>query len=112
VRRQFQKNGEPGNVADAFASLTEAANQAGQKTHTSQTGLGMKLTKIVPGLKKGRESDGMRDYIYIFPSLEQCRDHFASMMGLDNDWPEECETSEPSENARTRLKDMMLGKRD
>lgn len=63
------------------------AGQAGFKTRSTETTLGMKLQKLVPGTIKGRSSALGRPYYYQLPPLKECREHFCKMMGMEIDWP-------------------------
>ena len=75
--------------------------RTGQSRKSSETELGMKLRKWVPGIrtasrtvlpeephKKGKTVAG-----YQFPRLEVCRDAFAKRMGAEIEWPEKSAAS-------------------
>lgn len=83
-RGQLVNNAWPGEVsidalhADYRTSLSlQGANRKGTVTM-----LGRFLNKMVPGIKKRRET-------WLIPSLEECRDAFDTLMKMETGWPPE-----------------------
>ena len=54
----------------------------------SPVGLGMRLSKLIPGLKKRHFGDGG---YYFFPSLDECREQFEKSIGYKIEWPIDAE---------------------
>ena len=65
-------------------------NQTGRERKSTETTLGMFLAKMVPGLKRIRPTvaKGKSAYVYEFPSLAICREHFVKMVQSTITWDE------------------------
>lgn len=78
-----------------FDDYADASERIGVKRKAAQTSFGMKLHKLLPGLRPGRPTlpvDGgamvQRVRGYYLPDLEACREAFAGQMGQSLDWGE------------------------
>lgn len=77
-------------VDDYIAS----AERIGIKRKAAETELGMKLAKLVPGLRSDRvtiyDDVGIarRRHCFILPPLEECREAYAEALQQPVDWPE------------------------
>ncbi len=84
---------------EVFNSLTEAAQRRGIKYRGGLPQLGKDLRRLAPQVRKVRGSllpveaatPGYRErqYKYEFPPLQDCREHFDQLMGVQTDWPKE-----------------------
>lgn len=87
--------GWPAQVAKqaVFADYLHAANEAGISRKRSAADLGMKLAKLVPGLRDCRPrisaDDGAatRQWCYVVPPLDECRTAFEALLGQALPWP-------------------------
>jgi hypothetical protein len=74
-----------------WSYLQHAEMRGSRQQRSIQTGLGMFLHKCVPGLERKRETftwhyRDVRDYVYHFPSLNDCREAFAKHVGQPIEW--------------------------
>lgn len=72
-------------------AYTEMADTAGIKRRGWESQGGERLRELVPGLKERRPSfheDTKRQRVWVFPSLEECREAFARAMQQDIRWPD------------------------
>lgn len=76
------------------------ADRIGIKRKSADTELGMKLQKLVPGLRAERKwtdespSSARRIWHWLMPSLDDCRDAFEALLQQPVPWPPEPETRE------------------
>ena len=76
-----------------FDDYVDASEKIGIRRKASSTAFGIKLKKLLPGLRKSRVSipadDGatmQRGYAYTLPPLEACRDQFAEQLKQEIGW--------------------------
>jgi hypothetical protein len=91
---------------------SERAAAAGSRYRAMQTELGMALKKLVPGVTKRRRSTGTvrqataaRPYVWVFPSLQECRSLMAEAMRCDEAdlaWDDEPGTKPEPKRTRSR----------
>ncbi|SDE93160.1 primase-helicase family protein [Rhodospira trueperi] len=75
-----------------FEDYVRASEHTGDRRRSSETQLGTELRRLVPTLEVIRtNAGGVRKWCWVLPTLEECRDHFASMYGLGNPWHPEDE---------------------
>jgi hypothetical protein len=81
---------------DLYRAYTEFAKLESCRAGPLEA-FGMRLTELLPPPKSGRKrrcqrmSDGTRAWGYEFPTLEECRAHFARKIGFKIDWEPEAE---------------------
>lgn len=92
----FAKWESPVPIEKCYQSLGISAKQRQVKNHLSETEFGIELKRLMPSLNYKRitvqnEYDGNdlrpRKRAYVFPSLQECREHFDNLMGTQTDWP-------------------------
>ncbi len=78
-------------VSEMFDDYAQESGVAGARHRGDITQFGITMFKLVPGLGKGRTKPtrGVRVNIYKIPSLADCREAFAKMLGGDVPWPED-----------------------
>lgn len=106
--RGWQTELECDKLYDLYAERTTASN----RFRPMQTELGIALKKLVPGLAKRRRSPATvaqtttaRPYVWVFPSLQECRALMAEAMHCDEadlDWDDEPRPRAPSQRSRSR----------
>ena len=97
---------------DKLHDLYSDRTSAGSRHRPTQTELGISLRKLVPGLSKRRRSTSSvpsaataRPYVWVFPSLQECRALMAEAMHCDEadlDWDDEPRPRAPSQRSRSR----------
>lgn len=81
--------------------FVDFARKAGQSRRATVTELGARLKTLVPGIQKLRrtltrlESEKYRGYVYVFPSLDECREAFERLLGSTLEWPPEAREISP-----------------
>ena len=78
-----------------FDDYAEASERIGVRRKAAQTSFGMKLSKLIPGIRAERRSIPKEDAaaterirVYVLPPLDECRRSFADLMGQRIDWGE------------------------
>lgn len=71
-----------------YQDYLDSANKTGERWHSDKNKFGKRLTKIF-GLKRERPMINLiRQYVWCFPPLQECRDLFARYMEADIEWQE------------------------
>jgi hypothetical protein len=79
-------------VQHLHESYVRRTDNVGRRHKSTETELGMFLRDVVPELRVSRKSisnNSARPRTYHFPSLKECRQHFAKMMRTDLAWDEQ-----------------------
>lgn len=98
MRGAITRDGEtwPANVqkSQLVDDYIASAERIGIKRKAAETELGMKLAKLVPGLRSEKVTiydDGgvsRRRHCFVLPPLEECREAYADALQQPVDWPE------------------------
>ena len=80
-------------AADLYADYIKATSMMGIGRKRSAAEFGMRISKLVPGLRKTRPAIEVepgvtrRVWCYELPPLDECRDALDGLFGQPNDWP-------------------------
>jgi len=87
----FEGNWEVVSTSTVHESYLQSQKEVGRTHRGSQTELGMRLRSVLPSgfpkRFKQKRADGQPSAavsFYRFPSLDECRAHFARLVGLEN----------------------------
>jgi hypothetical protein len=72
-----------------YSHYKQFVSDLGVKHKTTPEELGIELPKLLPGgviTKKRRKVSLERLYVYMLPSLEECREHFSELMNYEIEW--------------------------
>lgn len=82
------------HVHSAYVKFCESIGVRHRKTSPQ---LGVDIRKLVPSIVRQRATVGAsRPYVYLFPSLQECRYSFEKMIGTEIDWESGQPLSTPS----------------
>lgn len=75
---------------DVYEHYVSSCKQMGERRPLQRSAFGKRLLNVCPGLKKDRvsmnrfrEYSSERVYVYLIPDLEECRNEFARIAGID-----------------------------